>query len=161
VNEESDRDNIEIYGNRPVPDPRSGLGVGDFDGDGRDDVLLASGRAWYVSYGGVTEWRFLRESDRYWRSLSLADLDGNGRTDVLTRIGGVWHVSWNAIGGFVPLGAPPALPLDDFSMNGELVGDFSGDGVLDLLSFFDLYDDRYFYIDDGQSGATSRSRHQM
>src|SRR5262249_23641627 len=83
---ESDRDNVFVYANIPSVDPRTKLGVGDFDGDHRADVFLATGRAWYVSYGGVTEWRFLRDSDRTLVSLSLGDVDGDGRTDVAAQI---------------------------------------------------------------------------
>jgi hypothetical protein len=94
-----------------------------FDGDGRDDVFLATGRAWYVSYG-VSEWRFLRASDRTLISLSLAELDGNGRTDVVARVGASWQVVWNGIGALETLAAAPFLPPQAFYTNaGELLGD--------------------------------------
>jgi hypothetical protein len=160
VSEESDRDNVFVYGNIPSADPRNDLGVGDFDGDGRDDVFLATGRAWYVSYGGVTEWRFLQAADLTLVSLSLGDLDGNGRTDVVARIGGVWHASWNGRGALVPIGSAPVLPSQEFYEGGKLVGDFTGDGVPDSLSF-DPLADRYFRVVNGSTGAASASRHQM
>lgn len=160
VNSESDRDNVYVFANVPSVDPRERLAVGDFDGDGRDDVLLATGRAWYVSYAGATEWRYLRQSDRPMRMLSLADLDGNGRTDVVTRIGNVWNVAWNGSGGFVPLGYEPSLPSQVFYTSGELVGDFTGDGTMDRLRF-QPDGNRYFRVVDGSSGSTRRSWNEM
>jgi hypothetical protein len=159
VNEESDRDNVQIYDNIPSVDPRTNLGVGDFDGDGRDDVFLATGRAWYVSYGGVTEWRFLRDSDRTLISLLLGDVDGNGRTDVLAEIGGTLQVIWSGPVGFVAVGATPEVPSQDFYVDGQLVGDFDGDGLDDRLSFAPD-DDRVFRITGG-NGAEWTSRQQM
>src|SRR5262249_43144418 len=35
------------------------FGVGDFDGDGVDDLFLGTGAGWWFSAGGKTEWRFL------------------------------------------------------------------------------------------------------
>jgi hypothetical protein len=149
-----------VYANQPIPDPRLRLAVGDFDGDRRDDVFLATGRAWYVSYGGVTEWRFLNKSTRRLSTLSFTDLDGDGRTDVLSRIGGVWNVSRSGSGAFVPLATTPVVGAQSFYSGSDLIGDFSGDDVLDRLRF-DLGGDRYFRTVDGRTGATLRSRHQM
>jgi hypothetical protein len=39
--------------------PTNHVGVGDFDGDGADDLFLATGAAWYYSPAGRAEWRFL------------------------------------------------------------------------------------------------------
>ncbi len=36
--------------------PTVRFGVGDFDGDGKDDLFLATGAAWYYSSAGISEW---------------------------------------------------------------------------------------------------------
>ncbi|MEA3277714.1 MAG: hypothetical protein U9Q81_21005, partial [Pseudomonadota bacterium] len=58
VRENSKRKNVHTYGNHFNVDTRSELGVGNFDGDGIDDVFQATGAAWYYSSGGKSEWRF-------------------------------------------------------------------------------------------------------
>ena len=162
VKDSSDEDNVRVYGNVPLEGPRRELGVGDFDGDGRDDVFLATGRSWFVSFGGRTEWRFRNESDRQLYELVLMDQDGDGRTDVLTRDDrdGRWLISRGGSGELESLGRAsvptPASPYD----RGDLVGDFTGDGTNDRLEF-EPTGDRYFYVEDGRSGETIRSRHKM
>ena len=153
VNSESDRENVEVFGNLPSRDPRERLAVGDFDGDGREDVLLLTGRAWFVSYAGLTEWRFLRTSHRTLPAVALADLDGNGRTDAIVRENGVYRVSWNGTGDFVALGWTPALPSQQFYSGGDLIGDFDGDDVLDRLTFDADGDDRRFRITGSRTGT--------
>ena len=160
VQDSSDRDNIRVYSNVPTRDPRARLAVGDFDGDGRDDVFLATGRAWYFSSAGLTEWRWLRPSTVPVQQLVFVDYDRNGRTDVLTRVGNVWKISWNGTSSSATLRTVSALPAQNFYSGSELIGDFSGDGVLDRLRF-SRDGDRYFRVVDGRSGATQRSRHRM
>lgn len=95
VSHESDRDNVEVFANLPIPDPRQQLAVGDFDGDRRDDVFL-----------------------------------GDGRTDVLAWTGAAWTVSSGGSGKPVPLATPRVLPPQDPYAGSDLIGDFTGDGVL-------------------------------
>ena len=157
VNEESDRSNIYVHGNTPAPDPRSRFGVGDFDGDGRDDVLLATGQALYYSSGGVTEWRYLNRSALPLSAFTFADCDGNGTTDILTRVGSQWWVSWNGSSSFTMVNPPMFVGSGSYAHD-DVLGDFTGDGVPDRLR----YDrDRYFRIVNGVSGVVSGSRHQM
>jgi len=40
-------------------DRRGAFGVGDFDGDGADDLFVVTGAGWYYSSAGQAEWRFL------------------------------------------------------------------------------------------------------
>ncbi|MCU0308369.1 MAG: hypothetical protein MUE51_11495 [Thermoleophilia bacterium] len=64
--------------------PLSALRLGDFDGDGRADVLGVSGGRWAVSWGGRSTWQRLnaRIGGGQERAL-IADVDGNGIDDVV------------------------------------------------------------------------------
>ena len=157
VNEESDESNIYVHGNTPAPDPRIRFGVGDFDGDGRDDVLLATGQALYYSSGGATEWRYLNRSALPLSAFTFADCDGNGTTDILTRVGSQWWVSWNGSSSFTTVNPPMFVGSGSYARD-DVRGDFTGDGVPDRLHYGG---DRYFRIVNGVSGVVSGSRHQM
>jgi hypothetical protein len=62
--------------------PIGELGVGDFNGDGHDDVLWADGNMWYVSPAGRWAFRPKQQSDFHRVWLAFGDFDGDGRTDV-------------------------------------------------------------------------------
>jgi hypothetical protein len=68
-----------------APNPTDHLGKGHFDGDGKDDLFLATGAAWYYAPAGTAEWRFLNNMTTPVGSLLFGDFDGDGRTDVFTR----------------------------------------------------------------------------
>ena len=110
-------------------DTSSELAVGDFDGDGRDDIFLANGTGWWYSSGGVTEWRFLRPSRLLIRDLRFGRFDSDAKTDVLFVAGGdgmsrrAGRVSRNRCAA-----AGTVLRLTDC-----VFGDFDGDGITDAL----------------------------
>lgn len=115
----------------PYTDPTAQLGVGDFDGDGNDDLFLATGAAWYYSPGGQREWRFLSAKTDSIDSLLLGDFDGDGRTDIVgINPSGQLVVSWGGVSDFELLNANP-VPC---SSTGDMaVGDFDGDGHPDIF----------------------------
>ena len=76
------------------PDPTNDLAVGDFDGDGVDDIFVGTGVAWYFSSGGRAEWRFLNRMPERASELLFGDFDGDGRTYVMALHSGVIDVSW-------------------------------------------------------------------
>lgn len=130
---------IRDAGNPPTPveygpnsfnaqDPTQGLLLaGDFDGDGIDDVFLATGAAWYYSSGGQAEWRYLNRASDPASALLLGDFDGDGRTDVLAVHGPNIDVSWAGVSAWQTINQT-AWPVADLA-----VGDFNGDGRSDLL----------------------------
>jgi hypothetical protein len=77
-----------------VSNPTSRLGMGDFDGDGAQDLFLATGAAWYYSLSGQTEWRFINAQPEKIRDLLFGDIDADGRADVFTLRESAWFVSW-------------------------------------------------------------------
>src|SRR5262245_29091679 len=77
-----------------VPNPTRVFLLGDFDGDGKDDLFMTTGAAWYYASAANAEWRFLSAKTETIGSLLLGDFDGDGRVDVFTQIGDNWMVSW-------------------------------------------------------------------
>ncbi len=70
-------------GNKYGTDYSKEIAAGDFDGDGRDDVLVANGTGWFFSRAGIAPWEFLMPSRLRIRDVHLADVDGDRRTDVI------------------------------------------------------------------------------
>ncbi len=110
------------------------LAVGDFDGDGADDVFQATGATWWVSHGGVTEWRLLNPAPSAGPlkadELGFADVDNDGRTDVLARRNdGVLILYSAGEGPGVVLTTSPAANAAQLRF-----GDFDGDGKTDIFS---------------------------
>jgi hypothetical protein len=119
--------------------PTSGiaaLGVGDFDGDGADDLFLATGTAWYYSPGGKAEWRFLSPKTETIANLLFGDFDGDGRTDVVALQDGKFVISWGGVSGWEVLNDNPTagrLTLLPSAVSAMAVGDFDGNKVADIF----------------------------
>ena len=110
-----------------LENPMLDLGVGDFDGDGLDDVFVGTGAGWYFSSGAQGEWRFLNRMPERASALLFADLDGDGRTDVIALHAGHIDVSWAGLSDWQTINATNATIAD------LAVGDFDGDGHPDLF----------------------------
>jgi hypothetical protein len=101
--------------------PTDQLGVGDFDGDGRQDPFLATGTAWYFAPGGEAEWRLLSpDKTDPLASLRFGDFDADGRTDVIGKRGTEIMVSWGGASEWETLNTINA-PITDLA-----VGNFDG-----------------------------------
>lgn len=122
--------------------PTKRLGVGDFDGDGREDLLLATGAAWYYASAGNAEWRFINAQTDSSNSLRFGDFDNDGRTDVFAQHGSKWDVSWGGISKWETINSSGPL-LQDFT-----IGDFVGDRRADVF----YADGQTWYISDGGVG---------
>jgi hypothetical protein len=111
-----------------VANPTNRLGVGDFDGDGKDDLFLATGAAWYYAPAGQAEWRYLNAQTDKINTLLFGDFDADGRTDVFTQHGGSkWDVSWGGATRWETInGSGPLLGK-------SAIGDFNGDGRADVF----------------------------
>jgi hypothetical protein len=118
------------------------LAVGDFDGDGRDDVFLANGTAWWYSSAGLTEWRYLRPSTLGASAVRIGRFDSDDRADVLFTQGGKW---WLSSGGS---GTPQAMRDDTTALADCLFGDFNHDGRTDALAANGLAWSVWFDISD-------------
>ena len=121
--------------------PTGHFGVGDFDGDGADDLFLATGAAWYYSPAGKAEWRFLSAKTDTIDRVLFGDFDGDGRTDVIAVHGSQFVISWGGISDWEV--------LNPFSARGAIsdmaVGDFIGDQRPDIF----FADGSQWYLSDG------------
>jgi hypothetical protein len=77
----------------------------DFDGDGIDDLFLATGATWWFSSAGKYPWSFLNLSSTRKKDLRFGYFDDDDRCDVLTESGGSgwWRISSGGTGGWKPL----------------------------------------------------------
>ena len=104
------------------------IAVGDFDGDKRSDVFLATGTSWFYSSGGLTEWRYLNASSNRVADLAFADIDNDGKTDVLSRQSDGWlYYSSAGTSMWQPLYAT-AETIQNLRFY-----DFNGDGFTDVF----------------------------
>jgi VCBS repeat protein len=125
---------FQASGNQYDTDYSTELATGDFDGDGKTDLFVANGTAWFYSRGGKRAWEFLHASNKRTQELGFADIDNDGVTDVLYQdpSGNLGCLK----GGVVPLPSFTTVPVP---MKELRFGDFDGDGKTDI-----------FYTKDGQ-----------
>lgn len=84
------------------------LYAGDFDGDGRGDMIArhVDGSLWLYPTDGAGTWLAGRQIGKGWGGMrnifSPGDFDGNGTTDILTRdqSGGIWLYRGDGKGGW-------------------------------------------------------------
>ena len=138
-------------------------GIGDLNGDGKDDVLLRhtdgrwfyypmNGRRHIVSGRGVTD--LTRNLD--WQFAGIGDLNGDGKDDVLLRHDdGRWF--YYPMNGKRHITSQRGLAGLTRNLAWQLaaIGDFNGDGKDDVLLRYD--DGRwYYYPMDGRRPITSQ-----
>ena len=135
VLEHSPNDGVVDFGTKPVfewndqfnVDTSYEIGVADLDGDGRDDLFLATGTGWFYSSAAEAPWTFLQRRPERLAALHLADFDGDGRADVFTTTGTEWLVSYQGRTPWVHLNSMPDR-IEDLRF-----GDFNDDGKTDVF----------------------------
>lgn len=103
-------------------------GVCDFDGDGTDDLFLATGRTWWFSSGGKNHWTYLNSQTEELGQIGLGDFNHDGRCDVLRERDSSWELSSGGTGVFTRLPAGFSGPMSQLRF-----ADFDGDGYTDVF----------------------------
>ncbi|MGE5277423.1 MAG: FG-GAP-like repeat-containing protein [Acidobacteriota bacterium] len=122
--------------NRIVPNGYSTFVLGDFDGDGKPDLVAKQGQylAFFKGNGNGT---FQDEIDTnfpnyvYSRAIYARDPDGDGKLDLLERLDGATTLFYKGKGNgafFDPVIATPLALTDHFA-----IADLDADGKLDLV----------------------------
>src|SRR6266480_4161457 len=147
-------------------DPTSGWqvqGVGDFDGDGRADILwrnLATGEnyVWLMNGQTIASGGFLTQvGGQAWQVKGIGDFDGDGKADILWRNSStgenyIWLMNGLTIAsqGLVSVVADQAWQV-------KQVGDFNGDGKADILWRNTVTGEDYMYLMNGSVVASEGS----
>lgn len=116
-------------------------GTGDFDGDGRDDVIWRNDNGTFTTWLGQTDGGFVFNDANSWTVLPTSwqvvgagDFNGDGRDDILWRHSDGWLTNWlaQANGAFVSNDANAwSAPLTYYHV--AATGDFNGDNRDDLI----------------------------
>ncbi len=124
-----------------VPTSWSVVGVGDFNGDGRDDILWRNTNGQLSNWLGQVNGGFVgNDANAFtsvptnWHVAGIGDFNGDGRDDILWRNDAGQLSDWlgNANGGFTPNDAN-AFASAPTSWHIVGTGDFNGDGRDDIL----------------------------
>ena len=110
--------------------------IGDFDGDGKLDLAVPDGNAVdiFLGNGDGTFQKPVAYQTAYGAGVAIvtADVNGDGKLDLITAAGSV--MLGNGDGTFRADGGPGFVSSGNF-----FVGDFNGDGILDLVGLAGIF----------------------
>jgi VCBS repeat protein len=132
-------------------------GIGDFDGDGKADVLwrhAASGQNYIYFMDGITikpSEGFIRTvADLNWQVKGIGDFDGDGKADIVWRNSASGQNYLYLMDGRVIKPTEGSLrTIADLNWQIVAVGDYDGDGKSDLLWRNSSTGENYIYPMDG------------
>jgi YD repeat-containing protein len=117
------------------------IGVGDFNGDGRSDVLWRSADAWVTNWLGTANGGFAGNWSNAqlpqqldWEAVGIGDFNGDKIDDVLWRNSEGWVTDWlgTTTGSFQSNWSIAAVQVTT-AWHVAGAGDFNGDGRTDIL----------------------------
>ena len=132
-------------------------GIGDFNGDGKDDILwrnTVTGENYVYPMDGLTilgtEGYLRTVADTTWQIVGVGDFDGDGKSDVL------WRNSATGQNYLYPMDGTAIKPTEgylrtvaDTTWQVKGVGDFDGDGKADIVWRNSTSGQNYLYPMDG------------
>jgi hypothetical protein len=115
------------------------VNLGDFNGDGKDDILWREDRTgqnavWLLNGASISSSGYLPSlTDLNWQVVGVGDFNGDGKADILWRhaVSGenvIWFMNGTTVSGS---GSIPTISDLNWQVVG--VGDFNGDGKADIL----------------------------
>src|SRR5256886_225265 len=135
-------------------------GIGDFDGDGRDDVLWrnrATGEnyiwlmnGWTIASGGLIR----TVADQAWQVKGIGDFDGDGKADILWRNSSTGENYLYAMNGLTIASEGYLRTVADQAWQVKGIGDFDGDGKADILWRNTATGEDYAYFMNGSAIAS-------
>jgi hypothetical protein len=122
-------------------------GACDFNGDGKDDLFLATGVNWWYMSGARHQWNFLLSDTTPMDQVAVGDFDGDARCEVFKVAGSNWLLWSPTTGNWRQLGAV-GVPFDELRF-----GHFTGSKKVDF--FRRAPDGQWFVMSIGTQGVVS------
>src|SRR5213078_3784102 len=137
-------------------------GIGDFDGDGRADILWrnsSTGQNYIYAMNGLTiaSEGYLRTVALAWQVKGIGDFDGDGRADILWRNSSTGENYIYVMNGLTIASEGYLRTVVDQAWKVKGVGDFDGDGKADILWRNTVTGEDYAYFMNGSVIASEGS----
>src|SRR5437667_7528401 len=127
-------------------------GIGDFDGDGKADILwrnTSTGQNYIYLMNGtaiLTEGYLRTVADLNWTIAGVGDFDGDGKDDILWRNSATGENYIYLMNGIAILAEGYLRTVADLNWTIAGVGDFDGDGKDDILWRNSATGENYIYL---------------
>src|SRR5437762_8797070 len=136
-------------------------GIGDFDGDGRADILWRSATGddyflWMKSGTIATGEVLVKVGDPAWQVQGIGDFDGDGKADLLWRNSSTGENYIYLMNG-LKIASRGSINAVSLNWQVQAVGDYNGDGKADILWRNTVTGEDYAYFMNGSVIASEGS----